>query len=174
MTTYWTWLTILVFLVGAAVAWTWKWGAAPAPIRLTSPSVARDVFRMLLTNGAKGATLRLQAEADAAAKIEFKKYIRAPGKVGLSALIDDTTETRAAYDAIAKAFPDGAVPKSPAPDDRRRRLEVDIGMDVSLAERLARQAFEDGLGLNLARDVIGYYDLVLLRNVPRLTGVETD
>lgn len=174
MTNYWMWLAILVFLVGAVVAWMWKWAAAPAPIRLTSSGAARDVFRMLLTNGTKGATLRLHAEADAGAKIEFKKYIRAPGNVGLRALIDDTTKTRAAYDAIAKGTTDRDALNLPAPTDRRQRLDVDIGMDLALAERLARQVFEDGLGLNLARDVIGYYDLVLLRNVPRLTGVETD
>jgi hypothetical protein len=128
---------------------------------------------MLLTNGARGATLRLQVEADPTARIEFKKYIKAHGDVGLSVVIEDSKKMRAAYDQVANSL-SRVVTNLTEAVDRRPRLEIDIGTDLPLAEQLSRQAFEAGLGLSLARDVVGYYDLVLLRNVPRLTGVETD
>jgi hypothetical protein len=90
----------LVVVIAALVAGAWRWLAKPAPIVLTSPAVARDVFQVLLTNGANGARLRLQIADNPAIRMDFIKYIRAHGDVGLRAVIESTAETQEAFDPI--------------------------------------------------------------------------
>jgi hypothetical protein len=105
--------------------------------------------------------------------MDFVKYIKAPGNIGLRAVVEKTVQTDGAYASLLKSVNQRGLECFTTKSKQLERLEIEVGTDTALAEFLARVAFEDGLGLDLSRDVVGFYDLVLMRNAPRLTGVES-
>jgi hypothetical protein len=158
-------ITIAAAIGGAALLWRWLSG--PSPIALSSPPVRREVFRMTLTNGTEGARVRFQLRRDPRFRLDFRKYIEAPGRVGLRAVLES-----ARFAAIREIFERQQVPYVVTHSVQGVELiEVDLGTDTVAGETVARCAFEESLGVDLAKDVVGYYDLVLIKNVPRLTGV---
>lgn len=168
------WLIVLVGASSLLLIWFWRASMRPTPIPLRSADELLTGFRTLLQNGAKGARLRFQAKNDPSLKLDFIKYIHAQNDVGFRAILGRTPQLLSAFDLVASEL------------DRQRisyqrstgkggtdELSVDLGRDFVLAERIARQAFEQALGLSLARDINGFYDLVLISHHPRLTGLDS-
>ena len=172
--TPWVVTTVLALAAITLVARYWKWAAGPSPIRLNSPGAVRDALEILLTNGARGARLRFQVANNPGVRLDVVKHIKAHGDIRLRIVVEKSPKMNSEYDRFAQAVRE-AVPstESEAVSIGRGRIDVEMGVDILGIERLLRTAFEKGLGLSLARDVVGYYDLVLVKNVPRLTGVDT-
>jgi len=171
--TSWVVASVLVLAGTTLLARFWKWAAGPSPIRLNSPAAVRDAVAMLLTNGARGARLRFQVANNSGVRLDVVKHIEAHGEVHLRIVVDKTPKMMSEYDRLANAIRE-SVPSAEleAAPDGRERCEIEMARDVPSIERLVRTAFEKGLGLSLAGDVVGYYDLVLVKNVPRLSGVD--
>jgi hypothetical protein len=170
-----TWVVVSVIVLGATtlLARFWKWATGPSPISLYSPAAVRGALEILLTNGARGARLRFQVANNSGVRLDVVKHIKAHGDVRLRVVVEKTPKMNSEYDRLAQAIRE-SVPsaESKVLPNGRERFEIEMGMDVLSTERLVRTAFEKGLGHSLARDVVGYYDLVLVKNVPRLTGID--
>lgn len=168
----WVWPAVLVLSTAAVLAGVWSWTTAPTPIALRSSAAVQETFETVLARGANGARVRFQAKRADGLRIDFVKRINAERGVGLSAVIERTPAMQPAISRIEGLLVTRALTSAvlSAPD-ASRRLEIDLGGDTKLAEAVARAGFEDGLALELASEVEGRYDLVLIRNVPRLTGV---
>ena len=169
---HWIWLAFLVLSTAAVLARVWSWLTAPTPFALDSSAVVQDAFATVLARGANGARVRFQAKRSADVRIDFVKRITAEKGIRLSAVIERTPAMLPAIARIELVLANRAATSAVSRHPRSgQELEIDLGKDTILAEAVARAGFEDGLALQLAGDVFGLYDLVLVRNVPRLTGV---
>ena len=171
---YSLWLLVLVGAVITVIIWFWLSSTQPTPIPLRTAAEILTTFRTLLQKGAKGARVRFQAQADPDCKIDFVKYIKARNDVGFRVMIVRTPQVARAFDLVSKELDLQGIPYNRMVSAGGfEELTVDLGKDFVLAERIARLAFEQALGLSLARDIVGYYDLVLLVHNARLTGVDS-
>jgi len=167
------WLVVLAGSAGILLIWFWRSSTRPTPIPLRSADEPLTVFKTLLQNGAKGARLRFQAKNDPSLKLDFVKYIKAQNDVGFRAILGRTPRLTPAFDLISKELDQRRIAYERTIGTGAEELSVDLGQDFVLAERIARQAFEQALGLSLSRDIVGYYDLVLISHHARLTGVDS-
>jgi len=171
--TSWVVASVLVLAATTLLAQFWRWAAGPSPIRLNSPAAVRNALEILLTNGAGGARMRFQVASNPGVRVDVVKRIKAHGDVRLRIVVEKTRKMSSEYDRLAQAIREAVPPAElEAVPNGRERFEMELGVDVVSIERLVRAAVEKGLGLSLARDVVAYYDLVLIKNVPRLTGFD--
>lgn len=166
------WAVLLATSVIALFLLLWRKLAGPSPIRLSSQAIVREVLRTTLRNGARGARVRLQTAGTSGIYLDFRKYFAESGVVGLRAVVELTARSEESLDPIIGFLESRGIPYARSRNSRdRESVAVDVASDLILAEAIAYGIFEEVLGLNLTRDVVGTYDLVLITNDPSLTGV---
>lgn len=169
------WAPLLAGSIAVLVVLLWRKLSGPSPIRLSSQVRVREVLRTTLRNGARGARLRMQLTSNPRLRVDFRKYFADDGAVGLRAVLEQSPQLATRLSVIKEVLERRGLHPVLATDSKgRESLEIDVASDLLLAETVAYGVFEDALGLSLARDVIGIYDLVLITNEPSITGVNED
>jgi len=145
----------------------------PAPQELSATEAVPAMLRYLLSNGIDGGELRIQARTQPSTRVVFRKYIRAPGKIGFFGIFEPSiNDTRldanwCAQLTRASNFAGALTSETP------NRVQLDLGDDVGRAEEFVTSVFENLLHTSIKRDCVAYFEGVLISNVPRLTGVDT-
>ena len=76
------------------------------------------------------------------------------------------------FDRLAEELSKRGVGRVIYGDPPERQLNVVIGRDAGLALVVAHTLFQNVLRRDFAKDCVGLFDLLLYKNVPRLTGVD--
>lgn len=164
-------LWLLLIPIGALLVWGLM-PAKPLHHELPTPAAVHGAFETLLRQGLDGGRLTIYVRDRPDQRLVFTKYIRAPGDVGMRSSFSPEPNLNDAYEALKNALTQRGIAFSARHVDGKRAIEIDYGRDIGLVDRVAHLVFGEVFKVRLESDCLVFAENVLVRNIPRATGVD--
>ena len=167
---------ILILLGLAILIWLFLLPSAPAMNELPDPGALGRMLRLLVSRGVHKAgikgTLTVCVKGDRQRRLVFTKCISALGEAGFRAALSRESWAEPYYERFCAELDRRGIPYEEIRAGAVPTLAFELGRDAGGAYMVTKTLFEDVLGLRLDRDCVAYFRDVVIRNTPRLTGVD--